>query len=168
MNAKERKAALAVCHALARCVSRAADKIGESRQYDRLRDVIARNEREHRAMGRRMVGTLGARMSVDAVCDYFVVRTMADAMTKYTPDTPIRALAGLRADYVLAALLACSPGSSHVSFVGAIVAQAREIAGIVETGIIRMGPASEHAAVIAVFAAAIDGIDYCDLVGGSR
>lgn len=158
MNAKERKAALAVCHALARCVSRAADKIGESRQYDRLRDVIARNEREHRAMGRRMVGTLGARMSVDAVCDYFVVRTMADAMTKYTPDTPIRALAGLRADYVLAALLACSPGSSQsMTFADHLaIATLRDHDHALIARLANVGE---------TFAKAIDGIDYCDLVG---
>jgi len=53
-----RKATLEFLARFASCVERAAERTSmtQSNAYARLRDVIAAQEREHRAFGRRLVG----------------------------------------------------------------------------------------------------------------
>ena len=106
MGPKERKAHLKFLRQLAGCAERAADGTGKDRELHELRRCIADNEREHRAFGRRLVGNIGARMSVEASVDLFVCRVLAEGITKYRAGkAPIADLDGIREDYVRGAIL---------------------------------------------------------------
>ncbi len=106
MGPKERKAHLKFLRQLAGCAERAADGTGKDRELRELRRCIADNEREHRAFGRRLVGNIGARMSVEASVDLFVCRVLADGILTYKRGkAPIAELEGLREDYVRGAIL---------------------------------------------------------------
>jgi hypothetical protein len=106
MTPKEKRETLSFLSAVANCASRAADTSGKHREYAELRQVIAENEREHRAFGRRLVGNIGARMTVEQACDYFVAKTLHRGATEYKcGKAPIALLEGTRLDFIMAALL---------------------------------------------------------------
>lgn len=116
MKTSERKALLAECRRIAYCAEIAANAVGYlSYDYRRLRETIARQEREHRAMGRRIVGPTATRgrASIDATVDFFVARVFADAcishksgMWRKPGERQIASLVGIREDYVKAAIMA--------------------------------------------------------------
>src|SRR3989304_2120670 len=101
---RSKKDILDTCRKIAFAVDHAATRTGASRENDRLRDMIEANEKEHRAFGRRLVGAAAVgkgRMSVRDAIDYFVTRTIADAMGRKNPSMrPIADLRGMRGDYV--------------------------------------------------------------------
>jgi hypothetical protein len=95
------------------CVEHAAMKSGKSREVDSLRDVIERQEKEHRALGRRLVGGTATkgRFSVRLAVDYFVTRGIADATLREKPsERPIREFIGVREDYARAAIIVADKG----------------------------------------------------------
>lgn len=111
-----KKETLQFIHDFAMCAQMAADATGRDRDYASLRACIERQEREHRAMGRRMVGNIGPRLSVRHAVDYFVCKVLTDGARKYNcGKAPIRDLAGIREDYVRGAVL-----MSDVEFSGAL------------------------------------------------
>jgi hypothetical protein len=110
MSPKEKRELLALMREVAWCADRAADHVGRDRDLASLRQVIASQEREHRALGRRMVGNIGARMTIAQSVDLFVCRTLAEGiLTHASGSAPISDLVGLREDYVRGAILAADP-----------------------------------------------------------
>lgn len=97
---------------IAFAVSRACEtSTSLDRAYDRLRDTIIANEKEHRAFGVRLVGpdAVKGRFTMAQAADYFVARTMLDAAKHDPENRPISTLCGLREDYVQAALIFADP-----------------------------------------------------------
>jgi hypothetical protein len=142
-----RKALLALQSKVAFAIETAADRSGTSRELDTLRDVIERQEREHRAFGRRMVGPAATRgaASIRAAVDHFVGRVVYEGITKYACGTaPIAELRGVRLDYVLGAILAADS-----RFVAALRAE--------------LGARFPGAAPLAPLAHAA-GVDYCEVI----
>jgi hypothetical protein len=103
------KRILADCSKIAWCAEKAAMKSGKSREYDALRDIIARQEKEHRAFGRRLVGAsaVKGRFSLRSATDYFVTKVLADGYGKngFGWERQLHALDGMRDDYVKGAIL---------------------------------------------------------------
>jgi hypothetical protein len=84
----------------------AADHTGRDHEYQALRACIDRQEREHRAFGRRLVGNIGARMSVSKATDYFVAKVLEQGLSRHDAgQASIATLCGLREDYVRGAIL---------------------------------------------------------------
>lgn len=98
---KGRKETLAFLYQVALCAEQAANKTEKHREYQELRRCITRQEREHRAMGRRLVGNISARMTVDQSVDYFVAKVLAQGAKLHK----VSELVGLREDFVRGAIL---------------------------------------------------------------
>lgn len=88
--------------ALARRMAQIADALGDQdsqigRLLDQAHASAAQEERQHRALGRRLVGDIGTRISVDNVAWLFTARAffLADASASLVD------VAGLRDDYRL-------------------------------------------------------------------
>jgi hypothetical protein len=96
-----RRKTLAFLAKVAQCAESAANAASRHGEYASLRDIIAQNEREHRALGKRLVGNIGARMSVSQACDYFVCRVLVLGIKYRTTAS----LDGMREDYVRGAIL---------------------------------------------------------------
>ncbi len=144
MTPSERKEHLTFLGKVAECAARAADHTGRERELSDLRACTERQEREHRAFGRGLVGNIGARMSVRQAGDYFVARVLAEgALTFRGGKAPIAKLSGLREDYVRGAIL-----MGNGAFRGAFLARLAEAF-----------PVAPKATLTTVLAS-----DYCKLV----
>lgn len=99
----KRAEVFALLSQIAFAAEQAAMKCGASREYDELRAVIERNEREHRAFGRRLVGPSATRgrFSVSAAVDLFVVKVLSDGLGVRR----VAQLIGVREDCVRGAIL---------------------------------------------------------------
>lgn len=103
---------------------RAADRTGCDRKLATLIDTIERQEKEHRAFGRRLVGSHATkgRASVKAAVNHFLCRVVHEGLETYKCGAePISALEGLRDDYVMGAILC-----SNRRFVDAFTSYVRE------------------------------------------
>jgi hypothetical protein len=107
-----RKEALAFQSSLAHAIDTAAMKSRNDRALTEIRETIERQEKEHRALGRRMVGpgAMKGHATLREACDHFVCRVVAEGFTTYKRGkAPIKSLHGIRADYVMGAILASDP-----------------------------------------------------------
>lgn len=89
-------------------ISRAADQTGQERNLMFLEEIIERQERAHRAFGRRLVGAYATkgRMSVKDAVSYFVVRVFHAADTFGDPSNrPVSSLVGYRDDFAKGAIM---------------------------------------------------------------
>lgn len=103
---------LAFQSSLAHAIEAAAMKSRNDRTLTEIRETIERQEKEHRALGRRMVGPSATlrRATLREACDHFVCRVIAEGFTTdKCGKAPIKALRGVRADYVMGAVLASDP-----------------------------------------------------------
>ncbi len=110
MKLSERRALLTYQHKIALCIDNAADASGNERRLSDLVNVIERQEKEHRAFGRSLVGTSAAkgRASLRAAVNHFLCKVIHDGISVYQcGKAPIESLKGCREDYVLGAIL-CS------------------------------------------------------------
>ena len=104
--ATHNKESLALLHTIAQCAQDAVDHVGHGDDLDRLRACIEEGERGHRAMGRRMVGDIGARITITQAVDLFVARVLVEGETTYQAgQAPIAKLTGVREDFVRGAIL---------------------------------------------------------------
>lgn len=68
------------------------------------KDSAAKEERAHRALGRRMVGDIGTRLSVDYTAWLFVARAFFSADEQFSAPHSAADLARLREDYRMATM----------------------------------------------------------------
>ena len=128
-----RKATIARMRAIVSLIRHTCEAAGLERDFDALEACIARGERGHRAMGARFTsGQASYRGPASDAVLYFVLKTFAAAPG---PQAPIVTIAGLREDFVRAALIVASGNV-----------------------------AAELAPVLTEHRAFIDGLDYCSLI----
>lgn len=116
-----RKEMLTLQATVAHCISHAADRTGKDRDLRALTEVIARQEKEHRAFGVRLVGRAATkgRATLRQATDHFVCKVICEGVVKYgCGDARISTLEGVRQDYVMGAIM-----TSDVRFVTEMWAQ---------------------------------------------
>lgn len=124
MKARERSRLLTLQSRIAWCIDAAADKTGNDRRLATLLATIERQEKEHRAFGRRLVGSHATkgRAPVRAAVNHFLCKVIHEGLTTYQcGEAPIAALKGIRDDYVMGAILC-----SDRAFCDALVSIVRE------------------------------------------
>lgn len=149
-----------MCRNIAFAAERASDASGATREFAELQACILRQEKEHRAFGRRLVGAdaVKGRFTLAQAVDYFIARTLADAMGAnwYGWERQITALVGLRDDYVRAAILMARAEFREKFWT--------ELSRVFPKPIPSLSDAN-HARLVLKQAASLD---YCALVGGSN
>lgn len=124
MKAASRATLIRLQSQIAWCIDAAADRTGNDRRLASLLDTIERQEREHRAFGRRLVGSHATkgRAPVRAAVNHFLCKVVHEGLSTYRcGEVPIASLKGIRDDYVMGAILC-----SDRAFVDALVSYVRE------------------------------------------